>query len=82
MKHGLLEGIIRVLSVFHLWQKSLSGRENAMPIEYENTTKEIIRPAFEVHRVSGFGFLESVFQKSMQVEPAGKARPRNSNAES
>ena len=39
-----------------------------MALEFENITKEIIGSAFEVHRVLGFGFLEKVYQKAMQVE--------------
>lgn len=31
-------------------------------------TEQIIGAAFEVHSVLGYGFLESVYQKSMQVE--------------
>ncbi|MBS0207263.1 MAG: GxxExxY protein [Planctomycetes bacterium] len=34
----------------------------------ETVTKEIIGAAFEVHRVLGYGFLEKVYQRSMQVE--------------
>jgi len=35
---------------------------------HEEITKEIIGAAFEVHRVLGYGFLEKVYQKAMQVE--------------
>jgi GxxExxY protein len=34
----------------------------------EEITKEIIGSAFEVHREMGYGFLEKVYQKAMQVE--------------
>jgi len=35
---------------------------------HETVTKEIIGAAFEVHRVLGYGFLEKVYQRAMQVE--------------
>jgi GxxExxY protein len=37
-------------------------------LEHEEITKEIIGAAFEVHRVLGYGFLEKVYQRAMQVE--------------
>jgi len=39
-----------------------------MALEHEDITKEIIGAAFEVHRILGYGFLEKVYQKAMQVE--------------
>ena len=39
-----------------------------MSLEHEELTKEIIGAAFEVHRTLGYGFLEKVYQKAMQVE--------------
>ncbi len=39
-----------------------------MSLLHEQTTKEIIGAAFEVHQVLGYGFLEKVYQKAMQVE--------------
>lgn len=47
-----------------------------MPLEHQEITKHIIGAAFEVHRVLGYGFLERVYQRAMQVElefgpPAG-----------
>ena len=39
-----------------------------MTLEQEEITKEIIGAAFEVHRVLGYGFLEKVYQRAMQVE--------------
>jgi GxxExxY protein len=39
-----------------------------MTLEHEDITREIIGAAFEVHRILGYGFLESVYQKAMQVE--------------
>ena len=39
-----------------------------MSLEQEEITREIIGAAFEVHRVLGYGFLEKVYQRAMQVE--------------
>ena len=39
-----------------------------MSLEYAEITEEIIGSAFEVHRILGYGFLERVYQKAMQVE--------------
>ncbi len=39
-----------------------------MALEHEQITKEIIGAAFEVHRLLGYGFLEKVYQRAMQVE--------------
>ncbi len=39
-----------------------------MTLEHEEITKAIIGAAFEVHRILGYGFLEKVYQKAMQVE--------------
>lgn len=39
-----------------------------MALKYEAITQEIIGSAFEVHNVLGYGFLEKVYQRSMQVE--------------
>jgi GxxExxY protein len=39
-----------------------------MAILHEEITKEIIGAAFEVHGILGYGFLESVYQRAMQVE--------------
>ena len=35
---------------------------------HKDTTEKIIGAAFEVHRVLGYGFLESVYQKALKVE--------------
>src|SRR5436190_22299538 len=35
---------------------------------HEETTKKIIGAAFEVHRELGYGFLERVYQRALQVE--------------
>ena len=39
-----------------------------MPLKYKDTTETIIGAAFEVHNILGYGFLEKVYQKAMQVE--------------
>lgn len=39
-----------------------------MGLDHEEITGEIIGAAFEVHRVLGYGFLEAVYQKAMQIE--------------
>lgn len=37
-------------------------------LEYHEITERIIGAAYEVYRVLGYGFLEKVYQKAMQVE--------------
>ncbi len=37
-------------------------------LKHKDITEKIIKAAFEVHNVLGYGFLEKVYQKSMQVE--------------
>lgn len=39
-----------------------------MALEYEAITEKIIGAAFVIHRVLGYGLLEKVYQKAMQVE--------------
>ena len=39
-----------------------------MRLEYEKITEAIIGSAFEVHNILGYGFLEKVYQKALQVE--------------
>ena len=39
-----------------------------MPLVHSEVTEEIIGAAFEVHRALGYGFLEKVYQRAMQVE--------------
>ncbi len=39
-----------------------------MSLEHEEITEQIIGAAFEVYRVLGYGFLERVYQRAMQVE--------------
>ncbi len=38
------------------------------PFLYKEITEAIIDAAFEVHRCLGFGFLERVYQRALQVE--------------
>jgi GxxExxY protein len=38
------------------------------PFLYGETTEKIIGAAFEVHRQLGYGFLERVYQRALQVE--------------
>ena len=37
-------------------------------LQHRDITEKIIGAAFEVYRVLGYGFLESVYQRAMQVE--------------
>jgi len=39
-----------------------------MQLLYADVTEQIIGAAFEVYRVLGYGFLERVYQRAMQVE--------------
>ena len=39
-----------------------------MRLEQEDVTREIIGSAFEVYNRLGYGFLEKVYQRAMQVE--------------
>ena len=39
-----------------------------MSLKYEDITEDIIGSAFEVYNILGYGFLEKVYQKAMQVE--------------
>lgn len=39
-----------------------------MILEHADITEKIIGAAYEVHRVLGYGFLEKVYQRAMQVE--------------
>jgi len=39
-----------------------------MGLEHEEITEDIIGSAFEVYNVLGYGFLEKVYQKALQVE--------------
>ncbi|MBN1479900.1 GxxExxY protein [candidate division KSB1 bacterium] len=37
-------------------------------MQYEDITEAILGSAFEVHNILGYGFLERVYQKSLQAE--------------
>lgn len=37
-------------------------------LQHRDITEKIIGAAFEVYRVLGYGFLENVYQRAMQVE--------------
>ena len=39
-----------------------------MALEHKTITEKIIGAAFEIHKELGYGFLEKVYQKAMQVE--------------
>ena len=54
-----------------------------MELQHEDITGEIIGAAFEVYNVLGYGFLEKVYQRAMQVETSsprlyGRDGSRNS----
>ena len=42
--------------------------EGHMELLHKDITEKIIGAAFEVHGILGYGFLEMVYQKAMQVE--------------
>ncbi|KAA3613804.1 MAG: GxxExxY protein [Calditrichaeota bacterium] len=39
-----------------------------MDLKHEKITVDIIGSAFEVHNILGYGFLEKVYQKALQIE--------------
>ena len=39
-----------------------------MALQHEKITEQIIGAAYEVYNVLGYGFLERVYQRAMQVE--------------
>src|SRR6266700_7505241 len=39
-----------------------------MELLHEDVTEQIIGAAFEVYRILGYGFLEKVYERAMQVE--------------
>jgi GxxExxY protein len=39
-----------------------------MELEHKEITEQIIGAAFEIYKVLGYGFLEKVYQRAMQVE--------------
>ncbi len=46
------------------------GRGDGKEFLHKEITEKIIGSAFEVHKVLGYGFLEMVYQKALQVELA------------
>jgi len=40
----------------------------AVELWHRDITEQVIGAAFEVHRILGYGFLEKVYQRAMQVE--------------
>ena len=44
------------------------GGTRAMALEHGEITEQIIGAAFEVYSILGYGFLEKVYQRAMQVE--------------
>ena len=46
------------------------GRRDVKEFLHKEITERIIGSAFEVHKVLGYGFLEAVYQKALQVELA------------
>jgi GxxExxY protein len=43
-----------------------------MDLQHQELTEQIIGAAFAVHNTLGYGFLEKVYQKAMQVELRGR----------
>ena len=41
-------------------------------MEFEAVTHEIIGASFEVHKTLGYGFLEKVYQRALQIELQGR----------
>ena len=50
------------------FQESADGRIIRLRLAHGETTSRIIGAAFEVHRTLGYGLLEKVYQRAMQVE--------------
>ncbi len=46
----------------------MKSMENGSKFKYQEITKAIIGAAFEVFNEPGFGFLEKVYQRALQVE--------------
>jgi GxxExxY protein len=46
----------------------LAQMDAANDFSLKHVTEHLIGPAFEVHNTLGYGFLERVYQKAMQVE--------------
>ena len=39
-----------------------------MELQHKDITEAIIRAAFEVYNILGYGFLEKIYQQAMKVE--------------
>src|SRR5436305_1013375 len=50
------------------FQHGMSERSRAMPLVHESITEQILGAAFGVHNTLGYGFLEKVYQRALQVE--------------
>ena len=48
--------------------RELEADEHPDKLVHRKTTEAIIGAAFEVHNVLGYGFLEKVYQRALQVE--------------
>ena len=46
------------------------------PLAHAETTSRIIGAAYEVHQILGYGFLEKVYQRAMQVELIKRRKQR------
>jgi len=52
----------------HRWNTDILSESGTPDSEDFHLTRQIIGSAFEVHSKLGYGFLERVYQKAMQVE--------------
>ena len=59
----------------HRWTMLEVDPAEDKPFLYKETTEKIIGAAFEVHCELGYGFLERVYQRALQVELLRKGVP-------